>query len=267
MQLMRLGTQSLPPTEVGLVRMLLRLYGNDGQFNWSYADVPPYDALLVDAAAFNPENPPLEGPQAQYVRTIARGLDDPDALHRPLNADKLRSWLNEMEKSISDVPRMPADTPDETPPRLFPATTAEQPTVEQTTVDPSHLLTPQAPSLPTEGGPRFRLARWPHQVILRKDPARIRMATLLSRRALNVRDLVALTGFDPQMCHVFMQVLQASSLLTPVPPDAVSQTAGSVISHPQLRAPGKSKNLSPGASAMPRSTRSLISGLRELLGL
>lgn len=226
--------------------MLLRLYGNNGHCQWTIADAPPYDALLVDESGFDIHNPLQEGTEARRVGRIARGHSDRDVLQRPLNAGQLRDWLDEVEQSLpAAFPAAPSEPDIRLPP----------PEIVDTALQPAS----EPPSLPPEGGPRFRLKRWPHQVLLRKDPARIRIATLLSRRALNARDLVTLTGLDPQRCLVFLQVLQASSLLVPAPaerpdiPDNNHLASTHTLKHP--------------TNAKPGLTRGLISGLRKRLGL
>ncbi len=234
--------------------MLLRLYGNNGQCEWTLVGAQPYDALLVDASKYGTHDSLQAGMEARRVRRIARGLNDPDVLHRPLNAGQLRRWLDEVEQSL------PATTSTE-------PSAPELPLQPQETAKPSIQLPSETPSLTPDGGPRFRLKRWPHQILLRKDPARIRIATLLSRRALNAHDLVTLTGLDPQRCMVFLQVLQASSLLTLVPPDTASQTTGSPGGGSGFRATEKSENHSRGAQDKSRPTGTFIAGLRKMLGL
>ena len=246
MRTLKLGTHALAPTEAELVRMLLRLYGHNGKCKWAYAETSPYDALLVDASSLDTANVFQERMPAKHMLRLARGLDDADVLSRPLSAHKLRSWLDEVEESLSASAPVTPHAPELA---LAPAATPEP------TPEPPR----EPPSLPPESAPRYRLERWPHQMILRKDPARIRMATLLSRRALNARDLVALTGFDPQRCLVFMQVLQASSLLTPAPPETAAHTAGGM--RPHMLGKESASRTKTGL------TQGLIAGLRKRLGL
>lgn len=246
MRPMKLGTQALPPTEVAFVRMLLRLYGNNGHCQWTFTDAPPYDALLVDESEFDIHNSLQVGMEARRVRRIARGHTDRDVMQRPLNAGQLRNWLDEVEQSLPAASYTAPSGPDiRFPPPETAATTPQSAS--------------EAPSLPPEGGPRFRLKRWPHQILLRKDPARIRIATLLSRRALNARDLVMLTGLDPQRCLVFLQVLQASSLLVPAPPERSDITDNNHLA--------STHSLKHPTNAKTGLTRGLISGLRKRLGL
>lgn len=235
--------------------MLLRLYGLQGNCQWAYAETPPYDAVLVEASSLEANSLPAAEPSARHVLRLTRtdATDDPDTLTRPLCALKLRSWLDGVENTLSSPPAS-APSPAPQAPMTAPEPTQllrpETKTETETASEPSTLL--------PEDAPRFSLQRWPRQGILRGDPARIRMATLLSRRALNARDLVNLTGFEPHQCQVFMQILRASDLLLPTPLAATDtpQAVASPVSIPP-----------PARPAKPPFTQSLIAGLRKRLGL
>ena len=245
MSSLRLGTHALLPTDVELVRMLLRLYGIQGKCQWAYAEAPPYDAVLVEASALEASPLPDTEPAARHVLRLTRAdtADTTDTLPRPLCADRLRRWLDRVENTLaSSSPAAPESAP-------VPATSSVHvhPPAQEAAASESMVL-------PPEDAPRFRLQRWPRQGILRDDPGRIRMATLLSRRALNAHDLVSLTGFTPHQCQVFMQILHASSLLQAAVP--VTQDAA-----------GPAVSLQPPSPAKPRFTQGLIAGLRKRLGL
>ncbi|WP_211231745.1 hypothetical protein [Ottowia thiooxydans] len=272
---MKLGSHSLNATEVALIRMLLRLYAHGGKSRWTYVEAPPYDVLLVDASSGNVALPQESPDQiAKRVLRLTRDQIDEDmkdALPRPLCSQKLREWLDGVESALAaptETTVLAAETA-KTQTSLAETPTVETPTVEMPAATPSPLAPVQAreesepedhgvsrpfpeEALPSENEPRYRLQRWPRQGILRGDPGRIRMATLLTRRALNSRDLVNLTGFSPHECQVFMQVLHASSLLLPLQPVAAQGKAGS---NAQSRPVKQS------------FTSSLISGLRKRLGL
>ena len=60
---------------------------------------------------------------------------------------------------------------------------------------------------------KFKLMRWPSAMLLRNDPHLVRMATLLSRRAMSVTELTALTNFPQGRVQNFFNILKASMLL------------------------------------------------------
>ncbi|MGB3072262.1 MAG: hypothetical protein WBC18_27205 [Ottowia sp.] len=269
MSSLRLGTHALLPTDVELVRMVLRLYGLQGQCQWAYAEKPPYDAVLVEASALEASPLPDTEPAVRHVLHLTRHDtgEATDRLPRPLCPQKLRHWLEGVESilaSPSKVVPAPllAPEPESLPaPAPEPAPAEPEPAFVQALASPAGPASapepePEPLALPPEDAPRLRLQRWPRQGILRNDPDRIRMATLLSRRALNARDLVNLTGFAPHQCQVFMQILQASSLLQPAPAASAAAEAASIAAAPP-----------PARAAKPRFTQGLIAGLRKRLGL
>lgn len=230
--------------------MLLRLYGIQGKCHWAYADAPPYDAVLVDASTLATSPLPDPWSAVRHVLRLTRTdtADSADTLPRPLCAVKLRRWLDGVEDTLTS----PATAAPESTPAPAPESARALRPAQEAAV-------PEPLALPPENAPRFRLQRWPRQGILRDDPGRIRMATLLSRRALNAHDLVSLTGFAPHQCQVFMQILHASSLLQPTAP-AVTRIAATQDASPAA-------NLQPANSTKPRFTQGLIAGLRKRLGL
>ncbi|MET4577929.1 hypothetical protein [Ottowia thiooxydans] len=270
MSCLKLGSHSLNATEVALIRMMLRLYAHGGKSRWTYVEAPPYDVLLVDASsnevALERESP---AQAAKRVLRITRDQIDEgvqDALPRPLSSEKLREWLDDVESTLTAPPETVAlaaePSTTETSPAELPEAQSSQTTVlplaflqtREESEPEDHSISRSFPeeALPSENDPRFKLQRWPRQGILRGDPGRIRMATLLTRRALNARDLVNLTGFSPHECQVFMQVLHASSLLLPLQPVAAQGKATKTAQTPPVKQ---------------SFTASLISGLRKRLGL
>ena len=106
--------------------------------------------------------------------------------------------------------------------------------------------------------PRLRLRRWPPASIVRDSSERVRMATLLARRALNAHDLHRLTGLDATECLVFMKMLRASDLL--VPPSMTEQQRKDEVMM-NTASLQKSTGLHQGLA------RRLARGLRKRLGL
>lgn len=60
---------------------------------------------------------------------------------------------------------------------------------------------------------RFRLRRWPPAQLLRGEAARIRLATVLSRRAVSVPELAQVTGCDEPTCLRFVHLLLGFGLI------------------------------------------------------
>ena len=105
---------------------------------------------------------------------------------------------------------------------------------------------------------RFKLRRWPPAVLLRSDPNRIRMATLLSRRALNAAELATISQQPVQECQAFLTTLQTTGLVD-VEKAPVAPPAGS--------APAQAAAAPKPAAPAPAFARGLISGIRRRLGL
>jgi len=277
----------LSAAESVLVRTILWFYGHEENCRWVYADAPPYDAVLIDA---------LHGPQAeakarQQASNVLRltGLQadhGPDALQRPITAEKLRSRLLAIQ-ALRAAPALPTRMDELAAPHHAEPAPEPIPAVADTGFAPltaafippsparhpfaapladaapaptaeSQTETQAQPELSADA-PRQRLRRWPRAAILRGDPHRVRMAALLSRRALNAHDLMRITGFSAATCQVFLQVLQSSELLSCEP--AASWPAA----EPQAAAPSlaEAQPVTPGTGF----TQSLIAGFRRRLGL
>ena len=282
-----------------LVRTILWFYSHEENCRWVYADAPPYDAVLIDA---------LHGPQAEaeaqqqasdVLRLTGIHADPgPDTLQRPITAEKLRSHLLEIQ-ALRAAPALPArmdglaaphrieaepapeplpplaDTdfapltatfiaasPARQPPAAPPADAAPAPAAESQTERQAQ------PELPADA-PRQRLKRWPRAAILRGDPHRVRMAALLSRRALNAHDLMLITGFSAATCQVFLQVLQSSELLSCEPAASWPATERQAAAPSPVEAPAEETPAEETPPATPKTsfTQSLIAGFRRRLGL
>jgi hypothetical protein len=107
----------------------------------------------------------------------------------------------------------------------------------------------EPPALAAPAPPRYRLNRWPPAALLRNHPARVRMATLLGKRALTLDELARASGQPAPQCQVFLQLLQGFSLVetTMQPPAAPSAR----------RAPDTPRNATAPASPLARVVRSL----------
>lgn len=263
---LKLGIHQLAASEVIVVRTLLWLYGGREGCNWVFADAPPYDAVLVDAP---PDAPPAVAHARHLVHLTraAQASPGPATLARPLGADKLRQCLRQVEALLTAPPAAAPTAPPATPlpapalPSASPAVLDNRPTLPAPLLPEPARFKSRAMAAPGDAppadAPRQRLKRWPRAAVLRADPQRIRMATLLSRRALNVHELTVLTGYGARECQVFMQVLRSSDLLTDDTPAQSSAPAAAA-------APAAPAAANP---ATPRLARGLIASFRRRLGL
>jgi len=224
MPVLTLGAHQLPAAEVALIRSLVRLFSHTSSFHWRFVDSGPCDAVIVDT-----ELPPAElaeaGRRARAVLKVTRAYapGQPDTLQRPIRADQLKAWL---ERQATEQRLMRAA---HGPPA--PAAAAGG------TAKPVHL--------------RFKLRRWPSAALLRNDPQRIRLATLLSRRALGARELSRISQLPAEQCQDFVDSLCQADLLEVLELPATASPAA-VAARP---------------APPPSLAHGLISGIRRRLGL
>ncbi|MBH1963205.1 MAG: hypothetical protein I8H77_02655 [Comamonadaceae bacterium] len=224
MTILKLGAYNLPPAEVALVKTLFRLFSHGNTFQWKFVTAPPYDALLVDGTSPDAENRDVSrmAKAVLFLKRMNSGTG-PNTLERPIRADQLQNWLTATEKKLRDT-------------RIA------------------------NPAIPVSAAPgaissqvRFKLRRWPAAILLRGDATRIRMATILSRRALNLGELSIVCQQPVSVCETFVQVLRAAHLVD-------------MIEQPVTEAREASEAQKQHASR-PRFSRSVISSIRRRLGL
>ncbi|RYF71596.1 MAG: hypothetical protein EOO22_12280 [Comamonadaceae bacterium] len=214
-----------------LIKTLLRLYGERGEAaRWALAEAPPWDALLVDAAAAESSGSiEWAGSTSAVLRITQRGnAEMPDTLERPIRHDKLMQWLDG---------RRPG-------PRAL------------------HASSP-SPAAETPSVTRYRLLRWPPSAVLRNDAHRVRLATLLSKRAFNAFELAQVSSQSVDACHAFLRLLRGTGFVE-------TQAEPSFAFAGHLPSPSASPTASPPAP--PRKptqgfAAGLIGGLRRRLGL
>lgn len=240
MSTLRLGAYNLPAAEVVLVQTLFRLYAHGSSFRWTFVTAPPYDALLVDGTTDEGASPQIDSMARAVLRlTRMNSGRAPNTLERPIRADRLQEWLNSLEHELL-----------ETRPTARPAEQAGASAL------PAY-AEPAAPDIVIQPV-RFKLRRWPPAALLRSDPNRIRMATLLSRRALNAAELATISQQAVQDCQEFLNILQTTGLV-----DVLREPAGASPAATAAAAPA-------AGTATPRApsfARGLISGIRRRLGL
>jgi hypothetical protein len=225
--LLRLGVYKLPAAEVAVIRTIVMLYASDVTFPWTLVDAPPYDALLVDGSTTEGERSELACTAAAVLAlTRMNSGSQPQAMERPIRADKLQQWLKGIEHALAEARPARWDVDAQT-----------------------------ALEMEVSDAVRFSLRRWPSALMLRNDMDKVRMASLLSRRALNARELASNTQIPLSQCVTFLQALRtAGSLELHVAPVATAHAESSGLR--ELAGAGRSD-----------FTRSLINGIRRRLGL
>jgi hypothetical protein len=207
---LRLGVYQLPQAEAGLVRALVTLLSADSaMLKWAYAESAPYDAIVVDSECA--EQPAVRTMAPAILKVAPAGSRDADdTITRPIRAERLSRWLQHVERTHA---RSAA----------------------------SAAASPQAE--------RFRLRKWPPQEVVRNDGVRVRMATMLSRRALSVHELADLSRQPADRCMAFVQTLRSLGLLE------IDAGAAARPAEPPAR--------KPAAAAQ----RTLVDSLRRRLGI
>lgn len=188
-----LGLAGLSAPERALVATLFRLHRVEPGFNWTLADGGPVDALLVDESCGDQDFVHLADRHTQAMRLSAHGVEREGQMSRPIRSDRLVGWLK----------------------------TVEQARLAQPVLRPSVLPSP-SPAVPAGGvarqaEPAWRLRRWPSPGLLGKDAMRIRLATMLSRRAMSLPELATLARVPLAHCRHFVNELQRQGLIDALP--------------------------------------------------
>ena len=216
-----LGVHNLPAAEVVLIKTLMRLFPATATFKWRFAETGPFDAVVTDATNASAEVP---AGLARGVLKITRAdaATDADCITRPIRAEQLQAWLALQGELLRLLPR---------------------PSVRAAS----------AAATPRAAGPRFRLRRWPTAAVLQNDPQRIRLATLLSRRALGAHELARLSRLPAAQCQAFVDTLRQTGL--------IEVERGEAAAVPRTAQPA-------AAPALPRPLAGgLIDGIRRRFGL
>lgn len=193
----------------------MRLFSQSQSFGWAFSNVGPFDAIVVDDLKTHESSTTLDT-RIVLRLTPASSAPAPHTLQRPIKAEKLQEWLK---------------------------STALELALRKTAAAPPA----SAPALMAHA--RFRLLRWPPHALLQNDAKLIRMATLLSRRALELSELTELSHLPFEVCQQFIEKLLPTQLLA-------------FESITPLRA-----KPTPQATAPTRFHQGLFSGIRSRLGL
>lgn len=225
MSTLKLGLHRLPAAEVVLIQTLLRLYGGEASGGrWTLADAPPWDAVLVDDTTHETPRATWGAHAAAVLRITRIGeASKPDSIERPIRPDRLLRWLDAHRPAAKAVDRAPSEE--------------------------------DIPAVDTFANIRYRLKRWPPSSVLRNDARRVRMATLLSKRAFSATELAAVSQQPPAECHALLRLLRGTGLVEEepiVPPSQPAFLAAEAV---------------PPHKPAQRFARGLIGGLRRRLGL
>ena len=236
---LRLGAIRLDAKDVAYVRALVRLFAHTEKLDWIYADAAPFDAVVADAGA-RAADPDFFAGYTGVVLSLGPtpGASAADTVAYPIRANEFRDWLKLRQDSLREVAH--AGVP-------LPAVAAND-----TVAGPVSAL-----AYTSQLGRRYKLRRWPGPDLLRGDPGAMRMATFMSRNALSVAQLAALTGQAEDACIRFVAVLQGAGLLVEIV---------AVADQPE-RAPLPSRPIAIDAPAVPPARQGLMASLRRHLGL
>jgi len=242
---LRLGAVNLDPKDVAYVRALVRLFAHTEKLDWIYVDAAPYHAVVADARA-RAADPGFYERFTGVVLSLgdAPGASAADTLAYPIRANEFRDWLKLRQDSLPDA-------------RVGGAQ-ALSPSTDTVMVAASSGASPVSALVYTsQEGRRYKLRRWPGAELLRGDPGAMRMATFLSRNALSVAQLAALTGQMEEACSRFVGVLQAAGLLVEIV----------AVPEQQERAPSTSRPIALDLPQLPPARVGLMASLRRHLGL
>lgn len=260
----KLGILNLPESDVILVRTLLRLFPANQFFSWKFSTTAPYDAILIqgntDLTNFAEKNPAI-------LRLVGfHDPEGPDRISRPIRPDRLKTWLDAVGEKLSraNSPGPTGKAPIHTKQNIDRA-----PLYEKSDAEPKNMASESIPGFSTNQqkispdtdllwptNTLFNLHRWPPATLLRRDPARIRMASLLARRALNLLELSQLSGQSIEESQKFLNLLNHVGLLdvtkTKPSPPAQNSTKAALDQKIEYR---------------PSFGRHLITGIRKRLGI
>lgn len=241
---LRLGAISLDPKDVAYVRALVRLFAHTEKLDWVYADAAPYHAVVADAHA-RASDPAFFAGFNGVVLSLGDvpGASAADTVAYPIRANQFRDWLKLRQDSLLDASApAPAPLADNGAVKVVAASTAA----------PVAAL-----AYTSQLGRRYKLRRWPGAELLRGDPGAMRMATFMSRNALSVAQLAALTGQPEEACTRFVAMLADAGLLVEIVAVADLQEGAAFPSRP----------IAVAAPIAPPARQGLMASLRRHLGL
>lgn len=180
----------MPPREEMLLKSFVRLLDHIVHHQWLYysaADAPRAEVVVV-LHGHVPELTPPAGRPPQFVLTLGTEVSTaPFFLHWPLHPNELTDELNRLGELVAAQ-------------RLRQAQAAEKKAAEAQI------------SVTAAGAPGLRLQQWPPPILLTK-PGRMRLATLLSSRAMDLAELERRSALPAAVCKAFVEDMQRAGLL------------------------------------------------------
>lgn len=241
----RLGVAWLRPEDRILIKTMLQLHSlrhgiSFAKPRWNLVTEAPYDAVVGDVLLLPADSDVGRALACPVLRIVPYGTDaeDADSIARPLTADTLYVWVTRVweacavARGIAPSGSLPEKVAIVSPPvaaspkaSASPSAVAETP--EKVRIDPplDRLGSEPKAASPVAAGTQdeqpqkpeqnayYKLKRWPPTHLLQNDALNIRMASLLSRHPLQVRDLEWLTGVDLERCQRFVDTLLEAGLL------------------------------------------------------
>ncbi len=209
---LKLGLFGLPQAEVRLIATLFRLHSIEPSFIWTLPAQAPFDAILVDASVPESDMAPLRINGARIMRLSAPGQKLEGEMPRPIRSDRLIAWLNSIEVGLLHGER---DGAASTASHSTVAAALDRQTPSGATKPPSAPMNAdQATQLDlSDQELTFKLKRWPPSYVVEKDVNRIRLATVLSRKPISLKELTALARIGEHECKTFIQTVATLGLL------------------------------------------------------
>lgn len=255
---LKLGVIGLSAPEQSLVATLIRLHRLDPAFIWTLATAPPFDALLVDVGVAARSYVLSAGPRACVKRLSAPGSPaNRGEMPRPIRSDLLVGWLNSIETGLLKEARhvAPATGGSGGSSAGTVTTSAEASAIANAagSLEAAH----ESPLHNDHTG--FRLKRWPGVGVLAQDVRRVRMATLLSRKVMNLNELTMLSRLPATVCLAFLRELEMQGLLD----TTEHSTNEPLVAHPHAH----QAEPKPTASVQSGRASSLLHNLRSHFGI
>ena len=212
MDLLKLGLFGLPQAEVRLISTLFRLHGVEPSFIWILPERPPFDAILVDASVPESDMPSVRATGARVMRLSAPGQSIEGEMPRPIRSDRLVAWLNSIEVGLLHNERdgFASTASHSSPPASLAPTAAPAPAIS---LPPARETSTPSPLDLSDEALAFKLKRWPPSYVVEKDVNRIRLATVLSRKHLSIKELTSLSRVSLQESQAFIQTVATLGLL------------------------------------------------------
>jgi hypothetical protein len=242
---LRLGAVNLDAKDIAYIRALVRLFSHTEKLGWAFAEHPPYHAVVASRTE-REANPTFFQRFQGRVLTLVEppGMPEKDTVAYPIHANQFRDWLKARQAEL-----LSALYSEKTP--LTRAERLERRKTARAEDGPGN------PRLAVLGARRFKLRRWPAASLLQGNPLHLRIATLMSRNALSVPQLVGLSGQSDAACRRVVAIFHDEGLLVEIVAlDSAPATTGEPLS-----------TAAPGAEDAAPVRRGLMASLRRRLGL